>query len=227
MNVYVEFVGQHKAGKTTTLRHIVEESYFEKYNAIHPHLPEYSRSKWHFALWVPLLALRQVRHIVFLTWFFLCYAKMSKVNYRHVWFHLVKMIILHPYYERTFDFDLWFKDDMLHLLPRIVFKDKVDPKKAFAVYFKHFSYLYDGVVYLDIDWESLEKRLAARKKRDPDWDLESRMPIYEHAFEQQPAMRKMLEKQEEVPVLILDANEEVERNAQKVKDFVIEEVMKN
>ena len=71
------------------------------------------------------------------------------------------MIILHPYYYR-YDFDVFLKDDMLHMLQRVMFKKKVNLEEAFREYLMHFIYLYDGLIYVDIEPEVMWRRFKER-----------------------------------------------------------------
>ena len=144
--VLFEFVGAHGSGKTFTYRAITKQNLMAPYKALYP--GQVRRPRLHFALTWPIIAIRNVQHITFLIAFFLRYAQMGHTNFK-VLRALVKMIILHPYYYR-YDFDVFLKDDMLHMLQRIKFKKKVNLEEAFREYLMHFIYLYDGLIYVDI-----------------------------------------------------------------------------
>ena len=225
MSKYVEFVGQYTAGKTSTYTYIVEQDLLKPYVVMHPHLPAYRRVRWHFAVWVPILAVLQIRQLWFVTWFFLRYAKVVDSSNWHIWYYLVKMVILHPYYERSFTFDLWLKDDMLHLLPRIVFRPGVDPEEAFARYFVQFAKRYDAVVYVGISFSSMQKRITKRQERKPKPDFAARWQSYRHAYGQHQAMKDMLQQQKHAPLLVIDGDGDLVENARTVSDFIRKTVL--
>ncbi len=221
---YVEFVGQHTAGKTSTYRYVVEEKLLSPYVAMHPRLPEFRRPRIHFALSIPFLVVKNINQIWFVTYFFLRYAKWRWTNYRDVWQYLIKMVILHPYYKR-YEYDVWFKQDMLHLLPRTFFKEEVDIERVFTEYFDHFAHLYNGIVYVDLSSENMQKRFAERHKGKSEKRQQNRRAIYEQAYKQNILMKEVLLAQNSVPVLVIDGNGSVEENAHKVAEFVRAKVL--
>ena len=155
---YVEFVGAHGSGKTFTYHAITKQNLMAPYKALYP--GQVRRPKLHFALKWPFIAIKNIRHIIFLICFFFRYAQARQINFK-VLRSLMKMIVLHPYYYR-YDFDVFLKDDMLHMLQRIMFKKKVNLEEAFREYLMHFIYLYDGLIYVDIEPEVMWRRFKKR-----------------------------------------------------------------
>lgn len=220
---YIEFVGQHTSGKTRTIREIVDQGLLHPKKVIYPQ--KLDRSIWGFYLALPFIVIKQISHLWFLLRWLSKYTKWSWINYhssiRHIW----KMILLHPYYER-FEFDIWMKDDMLHLLPRLNFQDGVDVENAFSIFFKHFSYLYDGLVYVDIPYEVMQDRFSQRFKNRDHKRKSNRQPVYERAFAQNQILKKLLQEQTIVPFLIISGTEDLQDNAHKVVSFIKEKVCK-
>lgn len=221
---YIEFVGQHTAGKTSTIHDIVDNELLEPKVAIYPQ--NIQRSRLHFFLSLPILVLQNLRHLWFMVHFLSRYGEWSWINYHAAGRHLMKMVILHPYYKR-FDFDIWMKDDMLHLLPRIAFRRTVDVEGVFREFFTHFSYLYDGIVYLNLSYDIMQQRFRSRFTVRPDKRRRSREPVYERAFIQNEILKRMLTEQTQVPVLVLDGADEVHKNSLQTVEFVKEIVYEN
>jgi len=214
---YIEFVGQHTAGKTTTLCKVVDEECLSPYTAFYPQ--QIHRSAIDFAFSMPMIIFQNMRHLFFVILFFCRYAKWHWTNYRNVGRHLMKQVILHPYYDK-FDFDIWLKDDMLHLLPRILFKNGVDVATALQEYFNHFSYLYDGIVYMDISREDMQKRIENRLVNRPVQRRRDLKIIYERTFCQNILLRQVLKDQKSVPCLFLNGNGDLQKNVEAVSDFI-------
>ncbi len=157
---YIEFAGAHGAGKTFTYHAIAKQQLLKPYKSIYP--GQVKRPRLHFMMNCPIIAIKNIFHILFVLSFFYQYAQLNLLNFK-VLRVLIKMIILHPYYYR-FDFNVFLKDDMLHMIQRIIFKKKVDLEKVFYEYLIHFSYLYDGLIFVDIDEKIMRNRF---KKRFP------------------------------------------------------------
>ena len=98
------------------------------------------------------------------------------------------MVILHDFYKR-FEFDVWLKDDMLHLLPRIQFRDKVDIYEGFLQYFLHFKGIYAGIIYITLDEELMQARFEARFSKRPKHRKISRKPLYSRVFRQNEILK--------------------------------------
>ncbi len=218
---YVEFVGAHGSGKTFTYHAITKQNLMAPYKAMYP--GQVRRPILHFALTWPIIAIGNIQHITFLIVFFLRYAQMGHINFK-VLRALVKMIILHPYYYR-YDFDVFLKDDMLHMLQRIEFKKKVNLEKAFHEYLMHFIYLYDGLIYVDIApevmWGRFKKRFPGRSASFK----EGRAAIHERAWQQSRTLRQVIITQTAVPFLVLEGNNNVHENAQKVVSFLKQKII--
>jgi len=219
---YIEFVGAHGAGKTSIFHAIALQEMLLPHVAIYP--GQVKRPKLHFALSVAALTLKNISHLYFVVMFILKKSKFKWVNYRNVLRPLLKMVILHPYYRR-FDFDVWLKDDMLHLIPRIIFKDSVDAEDALREYFEHFSYLYDGLIYVDIDSETVQERFKTRFPGRSAKFKKSREVIHERAFEQNKILRRIVTQQSQVPHLVLDGSEDIQENAERAVTFIKEKVL--
>lgn len=219
---YVEFVGPHTAGKTATIQQVVDKDLLAPSHAVYPQ--QLNRSRFHFMLSVPILAIRNAKHLFFLCMFFYQNAVWRKTNFTDAFQYLFKMIILHPYYAR-FDFDIWLKDDMLHLLPHIVFKREVSPKVAFRAYFDYFRFLYDGIVYIDVPYETFQQRFTHRFAQDSPQYVAERKRVHEHTFRQREEMRQMLLEQNTVPCLLLSGDANLEENAAKVAAFISTRVL--
>ncbi|MCB9811689.1 hypothetical protein H6783_02150 [Candidatus Nomurabacteria bacterium] len=221
---YIEFVGQHTAGKTTIIHAIVDGGLLEPRIAVYPQ--QLRRARWHFVLSLPLLILTNAHHLLFVAAFFVGKAKWQWTNYQDVARHIFKMVLLHPYYHR-YQFDIWMKDDMLHFLPRILFREGIGIEKAFLQFFDHFAFLYDGLVFVEIPHAVMQERFAARFKTQSQQRKTTREPIYEHAFAQNVALLQVLKQQSKVPLLILDGCRETKENTMRVVSFINSEVIKN
>lgn len=217
-HTYIEFVGQHSAGKTTTIQRVVEDGILAPTRVVYPQL--FKRNNLHFMLMTPLLFIVNARHVWFLTVFILRYTKCNWINYHAVFRHLYKMIVLHPYYDKTFSFDVMLKDDMVHLLPRVDFKDGVDVEVAFTTFISHFSYRFNGLVYMELPYEEMAARFEERFNTRPTSRKKSRKPVYERAYQQNQILKKVLCAQTMTPVLILQGTEPIETNVQKVTEFI-------
>lgn len=219
---YVEFVGQHTAGKTTIIRHIVDNGLLEPKIAIYPQ--KIKRSKIHFAICLPMLALKNIRNTFFILWFLMRHTKWSWINYHSTGRHLLKMVLLHPYYSEKFDFEIWMKDDMLHLLPRLQFRKNVKVKELFQKYFSHFSKIYDGIVFVDLPYDVMKARFQSRFKNRNLRRMKNRTPVYERAYQQNLILKEVISEQKDVPYLIISGTEEPADNAKKVVEFVKQNV---
>jgi len=215
---YIEFVGQHTAGKTVTIHEIVDKSLLAPMQSVYPQ--QLKRRKIHFALMLPVLFVQNFIHFWFAVIFLLRYTKWNWTNYHAVGRHLLKMVLLHPYYEKHFEFDVWMKDDMLHLLPRIEFRRSVDTEVVLTKFFKHFAYLYEGIVYLDLPYEEMKRRFEERFKERSESRRANREKVYERAFEQNKILKKILVEQKQVPVLLLSGTESTEQNATESAEFI-------
>ena len=218
---YVEFVGAHGSGKTFTYHAITKQNLMEPYKALYP--GQVRRPKLHFALRWPIIAIKNIRNIIFLISFFLRYAQMRYINFK-VLRSLVKMVILHPYYYR-FDFNVLFKDDMLHMLQRIMFKKNVNLDNAFREYLMHFIYLYDGLIYVDIEADVMWRRFKKRFPGKSHSFKKKRAIIHERAWHQSQILRRVITTQTAVPYLVLEGEDDVQENAQKVVSFVSQKII--
>lgn len=218
---YVEFVGAHGSGKTFTYHAITKQNLMAPHNALYP--GQVQRPTLHFALRWPIVAIKNGRHIIFVFGFFLRYAKVRHINFK-VLRSLVKMVILHPYYYR-YDFDVFLKDDMLHMLQRIIFKSKVKIEDAFREYLMHFMYLYDGIIFVDIEpevmWGRFEKRFPGKSHTFK----KKRAVIHERAWRQSQILRRVIISQTAVPYLVLEGCDNVQKNANKVVLFVNQKII--
>lgn len=215
---YVEFVGQHTAGKTITIKEIVDSELLAPKVAVYPQ--KIKRSQFNFILALPLLVIKHINDLYFVIKFLVLYTSWSWINYHAVGRHLLKMVLLHPYYCENYDFDIWFKDDMLHLLPRLQFNKNINVEDIFKTYFFHFSDLYDGIVYIDLPYEVMIKRFENRFRTRDVRRRENRTPVYERAFRQNLILRKVISEQKNIPFLILDGTDVISDNAKKVAEFV-------
>jgi len=213
---YFEFVGAHGAGKTFMYHVIAKQQLLKPHKAFYP--GQMKRPAVHFALSCPILAIKNIRHIVFVAGFFVRYVKIRKINLR-VLRTLIKMIILHPYYKR-FDFDVLLKDDMLHMIQRIIFKRDVKIEEAFREYFMHFIYLYNGLIFVDIDPEIRRERFKRRFPGESDSFKATREVIHERAHQQSRILRRVVTTQTIVPFIVLDGGSDVKMNAQKAVLFI-------
>ena len=218
---YVEFVGAHGSGKTFTYHAITKQNLMKPYKALYP--GQVQRPALHFALRWPIIAIKNIRHIIFVIGFFVRYAQMRRINFK-ILRSLIKMVILHPYYYR-YDFDVFLKDDMLHMLQRIMFKNKAKIEDAFREYLMHFMYLYDGVIFVDIEPEVMWKRFKKRFPGKSDSFKKSRAVIHERAWQQSQMLRRVIIAQTAVPYLVLEGGDNIQGNAQKVVSFVKQKIM--
>lgn len=135
------------------------------------------------------------------------------------------MIILHPYYNR-FNFNVLLKDDMLHMLQRIIFRTNLNVENLFRKYFIHFAYLYDGLIFVDIDTkvmnERFKKRFPGRSKKF----IKSRKTIHKRVKVQSKMLREVITSQKIVPYLVINGNDKVSKNAAKVVLFFNEKIIK-
>ena len=218
---YVEFVGAHGSGKTFTYHAIAKQNLMRPYKALYP--GQVQRPTLHFALRWPIIAIKNIRHIIFVISFFVRYAQKRPINFK-ILRSLVKMVILHPYYYR-FDFDVFLKDDMLHMLQRIIFKRKVKIEDAFREYLMHFMYLYDGLIFVDIEPEIMWDRFRKRFPYKSDSFKKSRGVIHDRALQQSRMLRQVITSQSAVPYLVLEGGDDVQENAQKVVSFVNQKII--
>jgi len=219
---YIEFTGPHTAGKTSIIHEIVDNDLLKPLSVIYPQ--KIKRSSILFALALPWVAICNFRHLLFLKFFWLRYVKLNFINYHSVGRHLFKMILLHPYYER-YDFDVWLKDDMLHLLPRIDFRKGVDVDTVLRKFFMHFAYLYDGIVYVDIPETVMKERFDSRFEGRSSWRIKSRIPVYKRSYVQGQVLKNILVGQKCVPVLCINGTDEIQKNAHHVEDFIKKEIL--
>lgn len=222
---YIEFVGQHTAGKTLTICKVVDNKLLAPKVAVYPQ--KIKRSLFHFTLTLPVLIIQNIKNLLFVNIFLFRYASLSWINYHAVGRHLFKMVLLHPYYCKNYNFDIWLKDDMLHLLPRIKFKKGVDVKCAFQEFFSHFSYLYDCIVYIDLPYDVMNQRFKNRFSTRSSRRRKSRIPVYERAFSQNIILRQVISDQTNTPFLILDGTNDILENANLVTEFIKKHVYKN
>ncbi len=214
---YIEFVGQHTAGKTSTIHRIVDGDMLRPLVAMYPQ--KIKRSNTHLTLSLPTLFVQSFGDLFFLAKFMFRFTKLSPINYHAVWRHLFKMVLLHRYYQH-YDFDIWMKDDMLHLLPRSAFRSGVDVRHAFGKFFAHFAYLYDAIIYIDLPKDVMLQRFSSRFSNRSRRRRKSREPVYERAFEQNKILKRVLFEQSEVPVLEISGTNGVEENAVEVVEFI-------
>ena len=219
--VYVEFVGAHGSGKTSTYHAITKQNLMKPCKALYP--GQVKRPTFHFALSWPLIAIKNSQHIIFVISFFLRYAQMRYVNFK-VMRSIVKMVILHPYYYR-YDFEVFLKDDMLHMMQRVMFKKKVEIEGAFREYLTHFIYLYDGLVFVDIEQEIMWSRFSKRFTGKSHSFKKSRESIHQRAWQQSKILRRVIISQTAVPYLVLKGDDDVQENAQKVVSFVNQNII--
>ena len=121
--------------------------------------------------------------------------------------------------------DVFLKDDMLHMVQRIMFKKKVKVEEAFREYLMHFMYLYDGLIFVDIEPEIMWERF---KKRFPGKSLsfrKERAVIHERAWQQSRILRRVITEQTSVPYLVLEGCDGVQENALKVVSFVNQKII--
>lgn len=215
---YFEFVGPHTSGKTTLIKYIVDQNLLKPKISFYPQ--KIQRSKIKFAFKFPFYFCANIKKILFLFYFIFKNVKLSYINYHAALRHLFKMIILHPYYCREYEFDIFFKDDMLHLLPRLHFKDDVDVSVAFKQYFNFFSKWYSGIIHIDLPYDVMIERFNQRfSKRDIE-RKKNRIPVYERAFAQNKILRQVLIEQESVPILCISGVDSISENVYKITNFV-------
>lgn len=217
-HTYIEFVGQHSAGKTTTIHYLVDQRLLKPLRAVYPQ--QLKRNQMHFIGMVPFLFVQNIQHAWFLSRFLLRNAELNWINYHAVARHLFKMIILHPYYDKTFSFDVMLKDDMVHLLPRIAFRKDVNIELALREFISHFAYRFDGLVYMEVPYAKMKERFEERFQARPHSRKKSREPVYERAYEQNKVLKQVLLEQRKIPVLVLSGEDAIEENAEKVADFI-------
>ena len=213
---YFEFVGTHGAGKTFTYHVIAKQNLLEPLKAIYP--GQVQRPKLHFLLSCPILALKNLNHIAFISLFMLKNAEINFLNFK-VYRTLFKMIILHQYFFR-FHFDVLLKDDMLHLILRIIFKKNADIEAAFREFFDHFKYLYDGFIFFDITPDVVNERFSKRFPGKSDSFIASRLKIHQRSRQQSQILRRVLTSQDHIPFIVADGGDDVKVNAEKIIFFV-------
>ena len=218
---YIEFVGAHGAGKTYSYHVIAKQQLLKPYKSLYP--GQVRRPKIHFALSCPIISVKNFKNLFFVIKFFLKNAQINFINFK-VLRSLIKMVILHPYYFR-FDFNFLLKDDMLHLLQRVIFKPNVNIENVFDQYFSHFSYLYDGLIFVDISTKIMKERFKKRFPGKSECFKNNRKIIHERVKKQSVNLRKVLTLQTKVPYLIIDGKDDVNKNAQKVVTFIKNEII--
>ena len=219
---YIEFTGAHGAGKTHTYHAIAKQQLLKPYKSLYP--GQVKRPRFHFFINCPLIALKNIKHIFFVISFFLRYAETCLTNFK-ILRTLIKMIILHPYYNR-FDFNIFLKDDMLHIIQRIIFKIDLNIEKLFREYFMHFIYLYDGLIFVDINTTVMHERFKKRFPGKSQNFIKSRRIIHNRVKTQSKMLRNVIISQTAVPYLVINGNEEVSKNAEKVVTFINKKIIK-
>ena len=219
---YIEFIGAHGAGKTHTYHKIAKQQLLKPYKSLYP--GQVKRPRFHFLINCPLIAVKNIKHIFFVTGFFIRYAEVTLMNFK-VLRTLIKMIILHPYYDR-FNFNVFLKDDMLHMIQRIVFRLNLNVEKLFCEYFTHFNYLYDGLIFVDIEKSVMHERFKKRFPGKSQNFIETRRIIHDRVEAQSKILRKVITSQTVVPYLLIDGNENVHKNAENVVKFINQKIIK-
>ncbi len=219
---YIEFIGAHGAGKTHTYHAIAKQQLLGPYTSLYP--GQVHRPKFNFLINCPLIVLKNIKHILFVVSFFLKYAQIRLINFK-VLRTLIKMIILHPYYNR-FNFNVFLKDDMLHMIQRIIFKMDLNIEKLFHEYFMHFIYLYDGLIFVDIENKVMHERFKKRFSGKSQNFIMSRKIIHDRVKSQSKMLRKVITSQSLVPYLVINGNEKVSKNAQNVVTFINKKIIK-
>lgn len=215
---YIEFVGQHTAGKTKTIHEIVDNNLLFPNTAIYPQ--KIKRSRLHFYFYLSIIFIKNINNFLFVLLYLLVNTKWSWINYHSSDRHLIKMVLLHPYYSGLKGFDTWMKDDMLHLLPRLEFKKDLNVKDKLEKFFDKFSYLYDGIVYIDLPYEVMRQRFEDRFQNRDKNRKENRGPVYERAFKQNIILKDIICNQNKIPYLIIDGTQNISENADKVVKFI-------
>lgn len=217
--LYIEFVGQHTAGKTTVIHDIVDRDLLEPIKAIYPQ--KIQRSRYDLVFSMPRLFFFHIFDLLFLFQFFKRNVKCNWINYHSAGRHMWKMIFLHPYFLK-FDFDVWMKDDLLHLLPRLELKHGVDTYDVFNEFFNRFSHWYSGLVFIDLPYEDMNARFNERFKNRPHQRRKNRSRVYERAYVQNKVLKHVLLQQNKVRVLVLDGKSEVAIKSVQVVKFIEE-----
>lgn len=220
---YIEFVGAHGAGKTYTYHVIAKQQLLKPYISLYP--GQVKRPKLHFALSCPIILVKNIKNLIFVVKFFFNNAQINLINFK-VLRSLLKMIILHPYYFQ-FNFNFLLKDDMLHMLQRISFKTNVNVENVFYQYFTRFSFLYNGLIFVDISSQIMRERFKKRFPGKNEYFKESRRIIHERVKKQSVELRKVITTQTKVPYLIIDGSEDVNKNVKKIISFVKNKIILN
>ena len=112
------------------------------------------------------------------------------------------------------------------MIQRIIFRKDLDVENLFRKYFIHFAYLYDGLIFVDIDTkvmnERFKKRFPGRSKKF----IETRKIIHERVKTQSKMLRKVIISQKTVPYLIINGNNKVSENAENVVSFFNKKIIK-
>jgi len=219
---YIEFVGTHGAGKTFTYHEITKKNLLEPHKSIYP--GQINRPRLHFLMSCPIIGLKNIKHIIFVTLFMCKYSKINRLNFK-IYRTLFKMIVLHYYYYR-FNFDFYLKDDMLHIILRIIFKPKVDIECAFTEFFEFFHHLYDGLVFFDITSTTLDERFQNRFSGKTAAFIKSRLHIHQRSREQAKFLRRVLTTQRLVPIMVIDGGADVKSNADEIVSFIKTTILK-
>jgi hypothetical protein len=219
---YFEFIGAHGSGKTYTYHLIAKKNLLRPLKAIYP--GQVCRPKLHFMVFWPVIACKNIHHIIFVINFFLKHSQFRLVNFR-VLRSLIKMIILHPYYSR-FDFDVLVKDDMLHLLLRVLFKTDTNIGSAYEEYFHHFSYLYSGFVFVETLPTIILDRFKHRFPNKNNSFKSARLVVHKRSIQQSAILKQVIEKQRIVPFVIIDGAGDGQTNAEKVSVFINQTILK-
>jgi len=106
------------------------------------------------------------------------------------------------------------------MIQRIIFKRDVKIEEAFREYFMHFIYLYNGLIFVDIDPEIRRERFKRRFPGESDSFKATREVIHERAHQQSRILRRVVTTQTIVPFIVLDGGSDVKMNAQKAVLFI-------
>jgi len=149
----------------------------------------------------------KIFYLFFIFKFFTHNVKFNWTNYHTAVRHMWKMII--PYFLK-FDFEVWIKDDMLHILPRLESRQIVDVSCALKKFFNYFAKWCDGLIYIGLPYEDINARFDRHSENRPQNRKANRAEIYERAYAQIMLLKDVLLKQTTIPVFVLDGNSDLD-----------------
>ena len=221
---YIEFVGQPAVGKTTTAMAVANDEVLAGIYLLHPE-GIFKQSKYFLYKNIFKIFIASLYSVFYHINFFLKHAKFSRYNYGRLVLFL-RFSVRHQIHI-LYKPDLIIREDTLHLIPTIDYRKNVNIEKITKKYIRNFSNDYHGIVYFESDYEILEKRYIKREKnKNLSGDIiEYNLIKYKQYFSKQESVKKAINEQDNIPVIIIDGAKEIEQKKEEIINFIKEQVL--